>query len=114
MLLDHFFERFRHCHGRPQIEMSQSARQMLEEYAWPGNVRQLRNVIDSAVVLCRSNTIEIDDLGLNDAGTDHLDTLKINEWERRLIKRALKRTAGSVPQAAQLLGIGLRHAVSQD
>jgi Nif-specific regulatory protein len=106
LLLDHFFQRFRNCHGRPGLELSDSARNVLLAYAWPGNVRQLRNVIDSAVVLSRSNQIEVEDLGLNDAGTEQLDTLKIDEWERRLIKRALKRTGGSVPQAAKLLGIG--------
>ena len=49
--------------------------------------------------------IESDDLGLRDAGISRLDTLSIEEWERRLIRKALTRTGGSVPQAAKLLGI---------
>ena len=106
LLLTHFLGRFKHLHGRPELELSEPARKTLLEYPWPGNVRQLRNVIDSAVVLSQGDTIDVDDLGLFDAGTDHLDTLKISDWERRLIRRALQRTGGNVPEAARLLGIG--------
>ncbi len=49
--------------------------------------------------------IETDDLGLRDAGLSRLETLRIDEWEQRLIRKALKRTGGSVPDAASLLGI---------
>ncbi len=49
--------------------------------------------------------IELDDLGLRDAGMSRIDTLRIDEWERRLIHKALERTGGSVPDAAKLLGI---------
>ena len=106
LLLTHFLDRFKHLHGRPELGLSEPAQKTLLEYPWPGNVRQLRNVIDSAVVLSQGDTIDVDDLGLFDAGTDHLDTLKISDWERRLIRRALQRTGGNVPEAAKLLGIG--------
>ena len=49
--------------------------------------------------------IEVDDLGLRDAGISRLDTLRIDEWEQRLILKALRRTSGNVPEAARLLGI---------
>ena len=49
--------------------------------------------------------IEVDDLGLRDAGVSRLDTLRIDEWEQRLIRKALKRTSGNVPEAARLLGV---------
>ena len=87
------------------MAISEEARTRLLEYAWPGNVRQLRNVIDSAVVMADDPAIEADDLGLRDAGLSRLDTLRLDEWERRLIRKALERTGGSVPEAAALLGI---------
>lgn len=105
-LIEHFLEHFRRRHGRPQLELSEKAKANLLEYVWPGNVRQLRNVIDSAVVMANGNTIEPEDLGLHDAGTDHLDTLLIEEWEKKLIRMALRKTANNVPEAAKLLGIG--------
>jgi Nif-specific regulatory protein len=106
LLLDHFVDHFKKRHGRPTLGLSEGARTRLLAYPWPGNVRQMRNVIDSAVVLANGDTIQSEDVGLHDAGTDHMDTLKIADWERRLIREALQRTNGNVPQAAQLLGIG--------
>ena len=48
-----------------------------------------------------------DDLGLRDAGpSDQLESLRIDFWERKLIHEALKRTNGSIPDAAKLLGLG--------
>jgi Nif-specific regulatory protein len=105
MLVDHFLEHFRRQHGRASLQLSESARQRLLQYPWPGNVRQLRNVIDSAVVMADDPRIELDDLGLRDAGLSRLDTLRIDQWEARLIRKALQRTSGSVPEAAKLLGI---------
>ena len=75
------------------------------EYPWPGNVRQLRNVVDSAVVMADDPEIVVGDLGLRDAGTSRLETLRIDVWEERLIRKALEKTDGSVPGAAKLLGI---------
>ena len=106
MLVDHFLEHFRHQHGRPGLTLSAAAREKLISYNWPGNVRQLRNVIDSAVVMADAAAIEPGDLGLRDAGTGELESLNINYWEKKLIGEALKRSDGSVPEAAKLLGIG--------
>ena len=105
LLIDHFLDHFRLQHGRSSLELSSEARSRMREYMWPGNVRQLRNVIDSAIVMADGNEIRPDDLGLRDAGISRLDTLRIDEWEKRLIQKALSRTGGSVPEAAQLLGI---------
>jgi Nif-specific regulatory protein len=108
-LLEFFLDHFRRQHGRPGLKLSQSARQALLDYHWPGNVRQLRNVIDSAVVMVEGEQIEPGDLGLRDPGSrsgDQFDTLRIDVWEKRLIVKALERSQGSVPDAARLLGMG--------
>jgi Nif-specific regulatory protein len=106
LLLKYFLEHFKNRHGRPSLSLSDSATKKLLDYKWPGNVRQLRNVIDSAVVMASGSTIHVEDLGLYDTGTDDLDTLQIADWERKLIRLALQRTGGNVPEAAKLLGIG--------
>ena len=105
LLVNHFLDHFRIQHGRSGLELSDEARDRLLDYQWPGNVRQLRNVIDSAVVMADDPAIVADDLGLRDTGLSRLDTLRIDEWEKRLIKKALHRTSGSVPEAAKLLGV---------
>ena len=105
LLIDHFLEHFRMQHGRAKLELSKAARDRMHDYMWPGNVRQLRNVIDSAIVMADEDEIQPDDLGLRDAGISRVDTFRIDEWEKRLISKALQRTGGSVPEAAKLLGI---------
>lgn len=104
-LIDHFLAHFQLQHGRPNLALSTAAKNRLATYPWPGNVRQLRNVIDSAVVMADEPEIVEDDLGLRDAGLTNMDTLRIDVWEKRLIEKALSRCSGSVPEAAKLLGI---------
>ncbi len=104
-LIDYFLEHFRVEHGRPNLQLTDSARKRLLQYRWPGNVRQLRNVIDSAVVLAVGDQIENNDLALHEPMSDRLDTLRIEDWEKRLIPEALKRADGKIPDAAELLGV---------
>ncbi len=107
VLTDFFLDHFRRLHGRPGLTLTDAARARLREYHWPGNVRQLRNVIDSAVVLADDESIRPHDLALRDSGSSsELETLRIDEWEKRLITEALTRTSNNVPEAATLLGIG--------
>lgn len=109
LLVDFFLDHFKSEHGRPGLRLGEAARERLLGYHWPGNVRQLRNVIDSAVVMAVGEQIGSEDLALRDAGAaapDHLETLRIDDWERKLIVEALARTKGAIPEAAKLLGIG--------
>ncbi len=106
LLVDFFLDHFRRLHGRPNLALAEAARAKLLAYRWPGNVRQLRNVLDSAVVLADDEAIRPHDLALRDSGSSDLETLRLDEWERRLITEALNRTGDNVPEAAKLLGIG--------
>jgi two-component system, NtrC family, response regulator HydG len=112
LLVNYFLDHFRKQNGRPHLQLSEGARQKLNAYHWPGNVRQLRNVIDSAVVMSETETIQPEDLGLRDVSVrttsneGMFDTLKIDVWEKRLISEALKQTHRNIPDAAKLLGIG--------
>lgn len=105
LLINHFLDHFRRLHGRPNLQLAPGALKRLVDYHWPGNIRQLRNVIDSAVVMADGNEILSEDLGLRDAGLEIADSLRLSDWEERLIRTALDRTHGNVPEAAQLLGI---------
>ncbi|MBL6725563.1 MAG: sigma 54-interacting transcriptional regulator [Rubripirellula sp.] len=104
-LINHFLEHFCRQHGRVGLQIAEDAMTNMREYPWPGNVRQLRNVIDSAVVMADDPAITSADLGLRDAGVSRIETLRIDEWEKRLIRMALDRCDGSVPEAAKLLGV---------
>jgi two-component system response regulator HydG len=107
LLVNFFLDHFKRQHGRQTLGLSAEARTKLLSYQWPGNVRQLRNVMDSAVVLCEGNTIQPGDLGLRDASASgELESLRLDFWERKLIQESLNRTGGNVPEAAKLLGLG--------
>ncbi|HMP78662.1 MAG TPA: sigma 54-interacting transcriptional regulator [Pirellulaceae bacterium] len=110
LLVDHFLTHFRKQHGRSSLRLSDEAKRVLVAYHWPGNVRQLRNVIDSAVVMAEGNEIREADLGIRDLPSNSAtgqepESLRFDFWEKRLIEQALARTSGSMPEAAQLLGI---------
>ncbi len=107
LLIDRFLKHFRERHGKFDLALSEEANRLLLAYHWPGNVRQLRNVIDSAVVMAEENEIAVEDIGIRDPGSSNvgLESLRISDWEQNLIAEALKRTNNSVPEAAKLLGI---------
>ena len=105
-LVDFFLDHFKQAHGRTSLTLSDEARHKLLSYQWPGNVRQLRNVIDSAVVMAEGDAVQSEDLGLFDAGPARLESLRIDHWERKLMQEALSRTKGNIPEAAKMLGIG--------
>ncbi|MDR0456479.1 MAG: sigma-54 dependent transcriptional regulator [Treponema sp.] len=84
----------------------------LYAYDWPGNIRELRNCIESAVVMCRSNIITEDDLSpaLRSSGDESwvripLD-LSLEEAEKRIIRAAVNFHQGNKSRAAETLGIG--------
>jgi len=106
LLINHFLDHFKSQHGRTNLSLSDEVRSKLLSYQWPGNVRQLRNVIDSAVVMAEGDTITVNDIGLHDTGGGELESLRVDHWERKLIKEALSRTSDNVPEAAKLVGLG--------
>jgi Nif-specific regulatory protein len=56
--------------------------------------------------MAEGEAIQGDDLGLRDAGTGQLESLRFDFWEQKLIQEALGRTSGNIPEAAKLLGLG--------
>ena len=79
----------------------------LQEYPWPGNVRQLRSVLEHAVAMGDGETIDADDLHLftESLSLSEAPSLNLKELEAWAIRQALKRTQGTITQAARLLGI---------
>lgn len=99
--------------GRPVVSIEAAALARLSQARWPGNIRELRNVIERAVVLDRSGTIRAADLFLDETPESKtLDRLSpgmtVAEAERRLIERTLEATNGNRTRASELLGISVR------
>jgi two-component system NtrC family response regulator len=114
-LLDHFVARFARDNGKPIRGLSREARDALLRYDYPGNVRELENLVERAVVLTRDDVIGLGDLtpGLRDpepAPADPATTLPAatEGLERRLIRDALAAAGGVQTRAAEALGISER------
>lgn len=104
----------RHSFGRGPLELSNAASVMLAALEWPGNVRQLRQVIEEAYILgLEAEAIEpihlrqvLERIGLRSADdAPHERDLSLQQVERRHIARVLARTGGQRTEAARLLGI---------
>jgi DNA-binding NtrC family response regulator len=98
--------------AREQQELSRDAEMALRNYSWPGNIRELRNVLERVALTCDSRVIEAKDLALaqstfvvNPANNHGDSTLTLAELERQHIERVLQEEEGRVAQAAVRLGI---------
>ena len=118
-LAEHFLRRFAGEHGRGELHFSDAARRALAGAAWPGNVRQLENLIERAVVLGQGPVLDVGDLPTALAGPTVLTAAPVIpadgpilplkeallEPEKRIIERALAHCDGNRERAARLLGI---------
>jgi DNA-binding NtrC family response regulator len=95
--------------GRGEIKLEPESISALQSYSWPGNIRELRNVIERAVLLSEERTISIKDLHFDGHSTNrspYLDSnLTLSELERKHIERVLNEERGRVEKAARRLGI---------
>ena len=82
ILADHFLERYRRETKKVVSGFSPQALKALEEYSWPGNIRELQNVVERAVVLASSSTVELEHLpALNAVQLDGQPLSPIHSWE---------------------------------
>ena len=113
LLVEHFLALQSERLGIAPPTLSDAARHGLRNYRFPGNVRELENVLERAITLCESAVIDIDDLNLDDrAQAAPSDTGELQSYlddvERQRILQALEQTRWNKTQAAKLLGISFR------
>ena len=99
-------------HGRQIQLVDESCYLALERYAWPGNIRQLRNAVESAVILAGSATLSDHDLNLENAPEAGMTSvpadMTLQEIECVAIRSALQRNEGNRTLAAKELGVSVR------
>lgn len=112
LLMTTFLSQFNQENDKNIEGFSHGAKKALLAYEWPGNIRELRNSIESAVVLSRSSVIEVDDLppSVRLADTSAQLSLEVGitlaEAEKQLIMSTLVMSGGNKTKAAEILGIG--------
>jgi DNA-binding NtrC family response regulator len=92
---------------RKSVRLTLAAMRRLQAYSWPGNVRQLRAVLENALVMADSELLDANAFPLTEASAGEMPALPINleTLERWAIPEALKRTRGNKTAAAEMLGI---------
>ncbi len=123
LLSEHFVDHFCKVLKREPLRITESAKQMLRRYAWPGNARELENVMERACILAEAE-IRPEHLGLKpviDFSMYEDATLSLPEIalraaqqaEKDLIVRTLSRTSGNKTQAAKILGVSYKTLLSK-
>lgn len=120
VLLNHYLKFFSKENGLPPVELTDDAVGLLREYAWPGNIRELRNFCENTVVLKRGDQVTAYDLESKFSATQVSEvaqptaaqasspTLSREENEKRLLRSALIKANGNRTRAADLMGISRR------
>ncbi|HTL44253.1 MAG TPA: sigma-54 dependent transcriptional regulator [Vicinamibacterales bacterium] len=116
LLIQRFLNEFNAVNGKSVRAVDQETIQVLEQYPWPGNIRELRNVMERATILADADFITLRHLPplLVAKGEETLPTVTltpgttVDEAERRLILLTLDHTRGNKTRAAEILGISLK------
>jgi two-component system response regulator PilR (NtrC family) len=121
LLIVHFIEKYATEFESTVTNATDEAITRLMEYRFPGNVRELENVIERAVALSRSGAIDLESLPpavLSPAASGELPRITssegidleemLNEYERGLLKEALQAAKGVKKRASQLVGVSFR------
>jgi transcriptional regulator with PAS, ATPase and Fis domain len=117
VLIDYFVKK--HTRGtQRKITITTEARRLLEDYSYPGNIRQLESAIERAILLCENDTVTLDDFppemtqGTTTASAEHFklppEGVNFEDVERSLIMQAMDRTDNNITKAAKLLGLTFR------
>jgi DNA-binding NtrC family response regulator len=115
LLVAAFLDTFCEAHSKPRLDVDSGLLHFLQTYEWPGNVRQLRNTIESMIVLARGNTLTIDDLPVTldsdpllDSGRIPATGTSLKEVQRAVVEKALIEFNGPRTRVAEALGISVR------
>lgn len=116
-LVDYFLKQAADEVGSKVSGITDAALSVLSNYAWPGNIRQLRNTIRTMVVMCDRDRLDVQDIPPDIAQRRQLvagsqpaalGDVSLNELERKAIEETLAKTKGNREKAAKILGIGER------
>jgi two-component system NtrC family response regulator len=124
LLINYFLDKYNKENNKSIKGFSKEAIDQLIKYDFPGNIRELENIVERAVVLARDEYITKDDLPLNLSQSNFNKTFdpfnlddqyetKMKLFEKAMINEALSRTNGNKSAAARILGISERHLRSR-
>ncbi|MCL6638254.1 MAG: sigma 54-interacting transcriptional regulator [Firmicutes bacterium] len=109
LLVDYFLKRIRKESGKRIDGVAEQVMEYFRNYHWPGNIRELENMLERAVIYCPTNLIQLEDLGVYSRDKnkiyDQVSGLALSVIEKEAIVKALEITGGNKSRAAKILGI---------
>jgi len=116
LLANYFIKKYNKIDKRAVKGLTDEAMQLLVQMQWKGNVRELENIIERAILMCKADIIDKKDLFINEKNRPVKDTadsfapstVSLKEMEKKVIFHALDRTNGNRTHAAEILGISVR------
>jgi len=110
LFVDHFLKIYQKKYQKPELFVDQETIKKLQNYHWPGNIRELRHAVERAVILCEGERLEVNDFILQlDASapgaSQKPETYNLEELERWAIRKVLTKHAGNISRAAEELGL---------
>jgi DNA-binding NtrC family response regulator len=114
-LARYFLTRFAGIHGRPLQVLTEQATEVLNRYSWPGNIRELENLMERLVVVCDAQEIDANDLPLDFSVAADLTreadcasnfTAAVASFEKAYLRKVLRQNSWHRRRAAEQLGIG--------
>ena len=104
-LAERFIERYGQKYGKAGLMLSGDAAEKLKNHSWEGNIRELQNAIEKAVIMCEDEIIKAEQIELHAATSPTTETQTLEEMERQTIANAIAQCGGNLSQVAQQLGI---------
>lgn len=126
-LVRYFLEKHAHLLNKPPILLSEEARQLVMNYPWPGNIRELQNAIYSATLLCDAGTLDVSHLpigvqsysshlgaqSVESEGGEHTLREILEKVEREQIASVLRQTGGNKKRASEILDMDYKSFLSK-
>jgi DNA-binding NtrC family response regulator len=118
VLIDYFLKKHTRNTSRLVRGLTPETRRMMQNYSWPGNVRQLESAIERAILLCEGDLITVEDLPLEVRQESRpvlegafklpAEGISFEDVERSLIMQAMEQTDYNITKSAKLLGLTFR------
>ena len=114
ILVEHFLDNLKSIYQRPQLRLGLSATRWLETYDFPGNIRQLKNLVERTVLISMKDQLEAEDFQANlgpssrkkaDSDLPEVGSMTLEEMEKEMIVKAMKFHNNKVSKVAKALGL---------
>jgi DNA-binding NtrC family response regulator len=111
LLANHFLKHYSAKYGKSVSKISEAAMTRMNKHPWPGNIRELQHALERAIILSNSTVLQPEDFNFTVSSNKeteqsmNLDQYNLDEVEKLLIRKVLKKYNGNITQAASELGL---------